>query len=92
MQGPRSAQLFDAFFHGRYSRPARNEILAVEIDGAPYFIARTGYTGEDGFEVFCPPDRAVKTWNDILIAERNSASSRAAWARATRCAWRCAIR
>jgi aminomethyltransferase len=66
VQGPRSAQLFDAFFQGKYSRPARNEILSPVIDGQTYFIARTGYTGEDGFEVFCPADRAVKAWHDIL--------------------------
>ena len=66
VQGPKSAQLFDAFFGGRYSRPARNEILAVEVDGETYFVARTGYTGEDGFEVFCPAHRAAKSWNDIL--------------------------
>jgi aminomethyltransferase len=66
VQGPRSAQLFDAFFQGKYSRPARNEILRVEIDDETYYIARTGYTGEDGFEVFCPTSRAVKSWNDIL--------------------------
>ena len=66
VQGPRSAQLFDAFFNGKFSRPARNEILAIEIDGETYFIARTGYTGEDGFEVFCPAHRAVKSWKDIL--------------------------
>ncbi len=66
VQGPRSAQLFDAFFQGKYSRPARNEILAIEIDGECYYIARTGYTGEDGFEVFCPASRAVKSWGDIL--------------------------
>ncbi len=66
VQGPKSAQLFDAFFSGKYSRPARNEILAIEIDGESYFIARTGYTGEDGFEIFCPAGCAVKSWNDIL--------------------------
>jgi aminomethyltransferase len=66
VQGPKSAQLFDAFFSGRYSRPARNEILAVQIDDLTYYIARTGYTGEDGFEVFCPAERAVKSWTDIL--------------------------
>jgi aminomethyltransferase len=66
VQGPKSAQLFDAFFSGRYSRPARNEILAVQIDELTYYIARTGYTGEDGFEVFCPAERAVKSWTDIL--------------------------
>ncbi len=66
VQGPRSAQLFDAFFNGRYSRPARNEILSLVIDEEVYYIARTGYTGEDGFEVFCPVSRAVRSWNDIL--------------------------
>ncbi len=66
VQGPRSAQLFDTFFQGKYSRPARNEILSPTIDGETYYVARTGYTGEDGFEVFCPVDRAVKAWNDIL--------------------------
>jgi aminomethyltransferase len=71
VQGPRSAQLFDLFFEGRYSRPARNEILGIEIKDALYYIARTGYTGEDGFEVFCPADRAVKAWGDIL--ERGAA-------------------
>lgn len=66
IQGPRAAQLFDAFFGGKHSRPARNHLLSVQIDGQPYYICRTGYTGEDGFEVFCPADRAVKSWNDVL--------------------------
>lgn len=66
IQGPRAAQLFDAFFHGQHSRPARNHLLAVEFDGLPYYICRTGYTGEDGFEVFCPAERAVRAWNDVL--------------------------
>ncbi len=66
VQGPKAAQLFDAFFGGSHSRPARNEILTIPIDGELYYVARTGYTGEDGFEVFCPADRAVKSWTDIL--------------------------
>ncbi|MEO6567933.1 MAG: glycine cleavage system aminomethyltransferase GcvT [Opitutaceae bacterium] len=66
VQGPRAAQLYDSFFDGRYSRPARNEILRIEIDGFPFHIARTGYTGEDGFEIFCRAERAVKSWRDIL--------------------------
>jgi aminomethyltransferase len=66
VQGPRSAQLFDAFFGGQYSRPARNEILSVEIDGFCYYIARTGYTGEDGFEVYAAADKAEGLWDKIL--------------------------
>lgn len=36
--------------------------------GATARIARTGYTGEDGFEIYVAPDRAVETWNAILDA------------------------
>jgi aminomethyltransferase len=34
--------------------------------GVPARIARTGYTGEDGFEIYVAPEHAVKVWNDIL--------------------------
>lgn len=33
-----------------------------------YFVARTGYTGEDGFEVSMPAEAAVKFWNQCLAA------------------------
>lgn len=36
------------------------------VDGC--LIARTGYTGEDGFEVFCPSEAAEKVWDAILEA------------------------
>jgi len=37
------------------------------VAGAPgCILARTGYTGEDGFEVFCPPDQARKLWDAVL--------------------------
>jgi aminomethyltransferase len=38
------------------------------VDGVAGIISRTGYTGEDGFEVYAPPDRAVQLWNKILDA------------------------
>ena len=37
------------------------------MDGIPgCIVARTGYTGEDGFEVFVPPDGARKLWNTLV--------------------------
>jgi aminomethyltransferase len=36
--------------------------------GAPARIARTGYTGEDGFEIYVSPEYAVATWQAILLA------------------------
>ncbi|MCL1635339.1 glycine cleavage system aminomethyltransferase GcvT [Luteimonas sp. SX5] len=41
---------------------------AVTNDGAPLFVARTGYTGEDGFEIVVPEDRAVALWDALLAA------------------------
>ncbi len=38
------------------------------VDGAPLFIARTGYTGEDGFEVVLPEEHAVAFWDALVAA------------------------
>ncbi len=37
-------------------------------DGTPVFIARTGYTGEDGFELVLPQERTVGVWEALLAA------------------------
>ena len=59
-----------------------------EVSGTPARIAHTGYTGEDGFEIYVPPAEAARLWNWCWRPARSSASSRAAWARATRCGWK----
>ena len=38
------------------------------VDGVPAFVARTGYTGEDGFEVIVPESQTVAFWNALLDA------------------------
>jgi aminomethyltransferase len=43
-----------------------------EVAGAPAIVARTGYTGEDGFEVFVPPESAAGVWNAILDTGREA--------------------
>ena len=42
------------------------KFVACEADGL--FVARTGYTGEDGFEVMVPEAQAVDFWNRLLAA------------------------
>jgi len=37
----------------------------LDLDGESVIAARTGYTGEDGFEVFCDPSGAAHLWNRI---------------------------
>jgi aminomethyltransferase len=41
-----------------------------EVAGARVTIARTGYTGEDGFEIFVPPTMAPRVWEALLDAGR----------------------
>jgi aminomethyltransferase len=38
------------------------------VDSVPSIISRTGYTGEDGFEVYAAPDMAEQLWNKFLDA------------------------
>ena len=40
----------------------------VLVDGAECLVSRTGYTGEDGFEIYMDPKDASKVWNAILEA------------------------
>ena len=41
---------------------------AASIGGVPCTVARTGYTGEDGVEIFCPWDDAPKVWRALVAA------------------------
>ncbi len=40
----------------------------VEFEGEKCLLSRTGYTGEDGFEIYCKPEIAAKIWQKILEA------------------------
>jgi aminomethyltransferase len=59
IQGPRIAELFP-------DPPTRNHIADRDFEGMPISIARTGYTGEDGVEVFFGNADAAKFWNTVL--------------------------
>jgi aminomethyltransferase len=41
-----------------------------EVSGVPARIAHTGYTGEDGFEIYVPPEEAARMWNEVMEAGR----------------------
>ena len=43
-----------------------NFIDGVEVCGIKTLVSRTGYTGEDGFEIYCPADSAAQIWQEIL--------------------------
>jgi aminomethyltransferase len=51
---------------GKLGKFAAAEVMAK--DGTPLFVARTGYTGEDGFEIVVPEANAVVLWDALLAA------------------------
>ena len=71
IQGPRIGELFSELLADRSGLPPRNHIVHVHLDGMPVSIARTGYTGEDGVEVFFRVADAVRIWKRILEAGAN---------------------
>ncbi|HJX19672.1 MAG TPA: glycine cleavage system aminomethyltransferase GcvT, partial [Steroidobacteraceae bacterium] len=66
IQGPegraKAAQLLTAADAG--AALALRTFVGREVGG--WFVARTGYTGEDGFEIFVPPAQADKVWLALL--------------------------
>ena len=66
IQGPRIIELLQAMVGKEAELPARNQIRDFDAGGIKLTIARTGYTGEDGVEVFFAAKDAAKVWNDIL--------------------------
>jgi aminomethyltransferase len=65
LQGPRSLSLWTDLAPGLVV-PGRNGIAIYEADGE-LILCRTGYTGEDGFELFAPVDQ-IAHWFDQLLA------------------------
>jgi aminomethyltransferase len=66
IQGPRVVELFYELLGQDVELPARNCIGNFVIENIPVSIARTGYTGEDGVEVFFRAQDAARLWNLIL--------------------------
>ena len=73
VQGPKSAAFIDACFQPgprAASGLRKNEIAPLHFMGQSLLVSRTGYTGEDGFEVIAPAQTMVALWNKVLEAGR----------------------
>jgi aminomethyltransferase len=66
IQGPRVVDLFHAILGDDVDLPPRNAIVDLASKGKKLLIARTGYTGEDGVEVFFSAKDATMVWNEVL--------------------------
>jgi len=69
LQGPKAAEVF-----ARFAPEAASQafMIGMEMDvaGIPCMVSRSGYTGEDGYEISVPAAEAVRVWNTLLADER----------------------
>jgi aminomethyltransferase len=73
VQGPTARERVLGLLDGDGARIAGKlgKFAAADVtaqDGTTLFVARTGYTGEDGFEIVVPEAHAVALWNALLAA------------------------
>jgi aminomethyltransferase len=69
IQGPRVQEIIDSIVAGASQAPSslkKNEITFASLPEGQAFIARTGYTGEDGFEIVAPAEAIEGIWNRTL--------------------------
>lgn len=77
VQGPKVLDFIDTVFPGpcvledslapRPSDLKRNRISVFSFGGTPVWFARTGYTGEDGFEIVAPNAVITAIWDRLLL-------------------------
>ena len=67
VQGPRAAASMPTCFPGT-DKLVKNQVATLNHEGKTIHVARTGYTGEDGFEVVAPAEIIEKIWTRVLAA------------------------
>ena len=68
VQGPKAREAVIGLLHGNEVDAVRNLGPFFGVQCEDWFIARTGYTGEDGFEICLPEKDAVSLWDRLLEA------------------------
>jgi aminomethyltransferase len=66
IQGPLAAEILQLLTPQELSAVKYYRFVTAEVAGTPAVVAHTGYTGEDGFEVYVAPSAAPGIWRAIL--------------------------
>ena len=73
LQGPMSPTVLDPLFEGPVSAAelGRFQFVSGKLFGSDVLVSRTGYTGEDGFEIYSDTRDIVAIWRGLLEAGRD---------------------
>ena len=68
LQGPRALSILQTLTDADLASIKYYWFVRSSVDGVPAIIARTGYTGEDGFEIYFDPSESRRIWNRLIGA------------------------
>jgi aminomethyltransferase len=68
LQGPHAARILSSLTDTDLTEIKYYASYSAKVSGRPVLLARTGYTGEDGFELFVSPDDAEHLWAALTKA------------------------
>ena len=70
VQGPLAPRVLEQMLDAKVSGLGRFEAAPIRTMGPQSCLARTGYTGGDGFELFLPDQHACRLWDALVAAAR----------------------
>ncbi len=71
LQGPAAERILQRLTESDLDALGTRHAIETTLSGVPTLVGRTGYTGEDGFELYFPAEQAVALWNALLEAGRD---------------------
>jgi aminomethyltransferase len=71
LQGPHADMVLERCAGPRRKKLKQKQIKELDILGVKALVSRTGYTGERGYELIAPADRAVSLWQGMLDAGKD---------------------
>lgn len=72
LQGPEAQAILQPLTNTNLSKIRYYHAVRGEVAGIPSLISRTGYTGEDGFEILVDAGQVSKLWDTLLEAGQDS--------------------
>lgn len=66
LQGPKATDIIEKMGLNKEEQPHTMYIKQAKLIGEDVYISRTGYTGEDGFEIIIKNEKVSELWNAIL--------------------------
>lgn len=70
VQGPESSSVMEEVLKIPCSELVFYTCKTLKVDGEEIIVSRTGYTGEDGFEIYGSTDFIVKQWDQLMASHR----------------------